>query len=232
MIGPALEEVTILRRDAEHLRDDGHRKRHREVGDDVDLAAGRELVQEGVGQGCDARPQLVDGACREGFVHQRAQARVIRRVAAQHHRFVRLGRIREAVLNRRRALAFVRNVVAVVGRKTGVAQHLEAVGVAEEDPTADGPAAVNRVGLAQTAVKGVRILPRAAENGIEDNTGFDAFNGQERQQPEQLASLAQGTSQLHWGTPGVLPIADDGGGCVGAAQRALAVPLRLPSLAA
>ena len=168
MVRPALEGREVARRDAEHLSDNRHRERHREVANDVELAAAGERRQQAVGQLLDARTELLERPWGERLRHELPEPRVVGRIATQHRGLVGLIRVGEPVGDLPRALLGVAGVVPIVGGEPTVAQDGEAVGMAEEEPAADGTAAVNRVALAEAPVKWIRPFACLTEEGVEE----------------------------------------------------------------
>jgi len=168
MVRPALEGREVARQDAEHLGNDRHRERHREVANDVELAAARERRQQPVGQLLDAGTELLERPWSERLRHELPEPRVVGRVATQHRGLVGLIRVGEPVGDLPRALLGVAGVVPVVGGEPTVAQDGEAVGVAEEEPAADGTAAVDRVALAEALVQWIRPFACLTEEGVEE----------------------------------------------------------------
>ena len=81
-----LERGAFLGGNAEHLADHGHRQRQRELGDDVDVAVGVELVEQLVGEAHDVGAQVLDRLRRERLRDESPEARVIGRVETEHRR--------------------------------------------------------------------------------------------------------------------------------------------------
>ena len=134
VVRPALEQLAVLGRNSQHLGDDGHGQRHREVPDQVELPLPGQAREELVGEGLHPGPQLFDGPRRERLADQGAQPCVVWRVAPQHDGLLGSLRIDQPLANRQRAIARVGDKPAVVGREARVAQQQAAIGVTEEDP--------------------------------------------------------------------------------------------------
>ena len=62
VVGPAQQVVAILGRDAEHVADQDHRQRRRDVADEVALAALAHLVDDRVADVADLRLAVADAA--------------------------------------------------------------------------------------------------------------------------------------------------------------------------
>jgi hypothetical protein len=86
VVGPPLEVGHVGDRHAEGVGDDGEGQRDAEGGDEVDLAVGREAVDEVVGEPPDVVLPRLGGAQAEGPVHERALAAVQRGVGVEQHR--------------------------------------------------------------------------------------------------------------------------------------------------
>jgi hypothetical protein len=93
---------------------------------------------------------------------------VVGRVATQHGRLVGLAGVGESVGNLPGALLGVAGVVPVVGGEPTVAQDGQAVGMAEEEPAADGTAAMDGVALAEPSVEGIPPLAGVPEQGVQE----------------------------------------------------------------
>ncbi len=123
-IGPAPELVAVGRVDAEQLGDDQHRKRCRDRFDEVDLGAGRHLVEHGARHGTDAIFERPDRTGREPARHQTAPGCVLGRVHVQDRAFDHA-----AVAQR-----IVQQNAAARTEALGVAAHGAHVGVTRDRP--------------------------------------------------------------------------------------------------
>ena len=74
----------LLRRNAEHLADHGHRQRQRECRNDVDFSTAIELVEQLVGEAHDVGAEILDRLGCERLGDEPAQSRVIGRIEAEH----------------------------------------------------------------------------------------------------------------------------------------------------
>jgi hypothetical protein len=123
----------------------------------------------------------------KGLVHQPAQTRVVGRVAAQHRRLVGRAGLGEPILDVEAAQRLVVDVVPVVGRKAGVDQHAPAVRVAEDDPAANRPAAMDRIVLTRLRVERIGVGAGLPEKEMEDVARRDALPGQQHGRPDAQA---------------------------------------------
>ena len=92
---------------------------------------------------------------------------MVGRISTQHRGLVGLIRVGEPVGDLPRTLLGVAGVVPIVGGEPTVAQDGQAVGMAEEEPAADGTAAVDRVALAEALIKWIRPFACLTEEGVE-----------------------------------------------------------------
>ena len=157
-VGPGAQLVAIGLGHAEHLADHVHRQLAGEVADEVAAPGCDERDRCGwLRELADARLELGDAARREAARHQRAHARVARRVhGEERHRRVR------ARMRRRRV---ERDAVAVREARD-VAKAGEHVGVARQRPEAEPLVAIDRRLGAQLGVDRVRILVDLVGVGI------------------------------------------------------------------
>jgi hypothetical protein len=155
---PALEALVVLEGDAEHLADHDHRQRVRELLDQVHRALALHAGEEAVHDVLDVRPQPLHHPRRERLVHERAQARVVRRIAVEHGQRA-LRRDRHAQLRRDDLLDGFLGGAAV-------AQDRHHVLVPGQHPEAQGTQ-VNRVLAAETVVRRVGISDEDGIHGIE-----------------------------------------------------------------
>ncbi len=86
---PRPKEMAIGLRDPEELGDHGDRQRLGIVGDEVDLAAAAEVIDQTVDDRLDVRPEPLDGPRRERAADETAQPRVVGRLEVQHPGVVR-----------------------------------------------------------------------------------------------------------------------------------------------
>ena len=81
---PAMKLVLVAEIDAQHFGDDRGGNGQRVVANQVDAPAAAKALDQLVGQRLDAAAHAVDDARREGHLHQRSQAGVIRRIDVEH----------------------------------------------------------------------------------------------------------------------------------------------------
>lgn len=156
---PTFEKRAILRRRAEHLGDEHDRQRVGDSVDEIERPAARHCLGEhALRERADARFDRGDGFRRERLLDQRAHARVIGRVRADHVL------LREVVPQRRerRALALRQPAeqqrLAVLVRKiVGVAQRLGDVVEPADDPRVPRLAPEHRVLVAEPPIDRVRV---------------------------------------------------------------------------
>ena len=139
---------------AQHLADDGHRQRQRELGNDVDRVA--ELVEQLIGEPHDFGPEVLDRLGCERLRHEPAQTRVVGRIEAEHraHPPFHVGEALAPLLLGQAVGLPHRADLALA--ETRVAQHPLAVFEAADDHEAQG-AAKNRRVLADRRVTRVGI---------------------------------------------------------------------------
>ena len=81
---PRLEALVVLDGDAEHLADDGHGQRIRELLDQVHRPRALDSREQAVDDLLDVRPESLDHARGERLADEAPQPRVVRGVAIQH----------------------------------------------------------------------------------------------------------------------------------------------------
>jgi hypothetical protein len=139
----------ILHRHAEHLADHRDRQRVRKVLDHVHATLRLHPVQQPVDDLLDVLPQGLDHPWREGLAHQRAQPRVIGRIAKQHR--ARQRRLLALVAVHRR-----QHLLELLAAESLIAQHGHAVVPAGQHVEAERTA-MDRIPLAQPPVERIRV---------------------------------------------------------------------------
>ena len=74
----------ILRRHPQHLRDEKHRQRDTQAGDDVHAPARSDRVEQPINDRLDGRAHAFDARRRERLGGQRADPRLLGRIEKQH----------------------------------------------------------------------------------------------------------------------------------------------------
>ena len=156
---PAADRRVIVHRHAQHLADDRHRQRVGEVLDDVHAVLPGHAVEQAVDDLLDVRAHRLDHARRERLADQRAQPRMIGRVAEEH-------RAREGRLLRLVAVDRGEHLLELLASEARVAQDVDAVVVARQHPESQR-AVVDRLLLAQPPIERVRVGVELRQQRIE-----------------------------------------------------------------
>lgn len=83
-LGPRAETTLVRERDTQHLGDDRHRQRERELGDQVELIPSADLFDQALRDLGDAGLQRVHGTVRETVAYQASQPCVVGGIHKQH----------------------------------------------------------------------------------------------------------------------------------------------------
>ncbi|CAB4873984.1 unannotated protein [freshwater metagenome] len=172
VVRPRLEAIAVLGRGAQHLGDDDRGDRVREVADHVDLTALQCRVDQLADDLVHARAQQLHRARRERHAHQRAQPRVVRRIAEDEPVLKDLEgrRAGGALLGRELLLEDRRD--AIGGEPLLIAEAGSDVLVARDQPGAQDRIPVDRIVLANDRQRRVWIGERRlAEEIIVDERG-------------------------------------------------------------
>ena len=143
--GPLLDRLVIARRHAEHLGDDGDRQGIGQVADHVHRPRRSTRSSSPSTTSWICAAQALDHPRGERPTDERAQARVVRRIAEEHGAGQAAGLGLLAVLGRQDGLE-------AVAAEARIAQRRDAVVVAREHPEAER-AQVDRIALAQALVE-------------------------------------------------------------------------------